>query len=140
LLSSSIFFLDQHESCFLNGVDYEGSDLHWYRKLTSSAKDCQTHCFKESKCEVWTWDKKKTLCYPKSKEAVSNKKKLSEHISGPKKCPGMLNTFFYKHLLQAVFIEKSKHLARRNLILFYKVLFNLLTKASIKTKTDFSIP
>jgi hypothetical protein len=51
------------------------------------------------------------LCYSKSKEAVSNKANLSEHISGPKKCPGMLNTLFNKHLLQAVFIDESKHLA-----------------------------
>ncbi len=81
----------------MHGFDYQGSDLHWLEKQTDSAKDCQADCFKESNCDVWTWDIENKLCFPKYKEAVNNKIKLSEHISGPKNCPGMFKILLLKH-------------------------------------------
>jgi hypothetical protein len=82
----------------MDRVDYTGSDLAGEVKVTSSATDCQTECLYRSLCDVWSWDKKNQLCYPKYKNATNSKRTQSRRISGPRKCSGSFLNIISKQI------------------------------------------
>ena len=83
----NLFYLDliyrYNAYCFDFGMDYFGNDIrNFYNCLT--AWHCQWACQAEEKCQAWTFSKRMSRCWLKTKAA--NFKQNYDLISGPKEC------------------------------------------------------
>ena len=72
--------------CFEKDTDYFAKGV---KKIddVKTARDCQSECQKEAKCEFWLWYEDKKCRLRKNKRNKRDKVKAG-YITGPRVCPG----------------------------------------------------
>ncbi len=72
--------------CVENNIDYPGEDLSTIGSKT--IQECIGNCTEDKRCQFWTLEKNRNLCYLKKEGAINKRVPKNDVISGTKFCPG----------------------------------------------------